>query len=240
MNRLICLLLTMLLLCACALAEDTSPIRGYDAKAGYVYVTLGQYEQTAEGELQPIIWRVLSTDNDTARLFSEYVLFAHRMHGDYKQYEKEFKGDYAQTELALLLNGEFAEHAFTEAELNVMIPHEQYGRIYLLTGADLKDKSLGFGTNQSRKGWGTAYALEVTGLYSYFNRKEGAHSPYWIMDQSTTNRQAARCTKLKGDIGYINVITLNEGVRPTCIIDLSLVSIQSGSGTLEDPYHLVP
>lgn len=239
MKRLICLLTALMLLCAFALAEDetASHIRSWDAKAGYVYVTLGQYEQTADSEMKPIIWRVLSTDGSTARLLSEYVLFAHCMHSNYRQYEKEFKGDFAQTELALLLNGEFADHAFTEAELNALVPHETYGRIYLLTAADLKDKSLGFVSNESRKGWATEYAIEVTGAFVY-QRKMGKHSPYWVMDQSTTNKQGARCTKQEGDIGYINVITLNEGARPTCVVDLSRVQILGGQGTLEEPYAL--
>ena len=40
MKRIIALLLAALLMVSCALADVA--LRGYDAKSGYVYVTLGQ------------------------------------------------------------------------------------------------------------------------------------------------------------------------------------------------------
>ena len=40
-------------------------------------------------------------------------------------------------------------------------------------------------------------------------------------------------------MGYINVITEDEGMRPACWLDMTKVVILSGTGTMEDPYVLM-
>ena len=40
----------------------------------------------------------------------------------------------------------------------------------------------------------------------------------------------------KGELGRINVITLDEGMRPACYLSLSASEISGGTGTLDDPY----
>ena len=47
-----------------------------------------------------------------------------------------------------------------------------------------------------------------------------------------------RCIKSQGEIGYINVITEDEGMRPACWLDLTKAAILSGTGTKEDPFVL--
>ena len=42
--------------------------------------------------------------------------------------------------------------------------------------------------------------------------------------------------QLKGELGRINVITLDEGMRPACYLSLSASEISGGTGTLDDPY----
>ena len=66
MKRIIALLLAALLMVSCALADVA--LRGYDAKSGYVYVTLGQCPQDADGGVEPIVWRVLSVEDGRAYL----------------------------------------------------------------------------------------------------------------------------------------------------------------------------
>ena len=46
----------------------------------------------------------------------------------------------------------------------------------------------------------------------------------------------ARGIKSKGELGRINVITLDEGMRPACYLSLSASEISGGTGTLDDPY----
>lgn len=225
------LALGMILSFACA-----EELRGYDKNEGYVYVALGEYPQTAEGEKLPIIWRVLSVEGEKAYLASEYVLRAHRIHPDDNEYIA-FKADFAQTEMCQFLNGEFAQEAMSEEELALLMPHEQYGSFFLLSSDDLKNKALGFGTDKSRKAWGTAYAIEQTGLFVY-GHDYGGHSPYWTLTQSSTAKYAARCTKDGGEIGWIRVVVANEGCRPACWLDMSKVCVTGGDGTINAPYTL--
>lgn len=240
--RLLALLLAMMLLTP-ALAADE--LRGYDKKQGYVYLTLGSFPQTADGGVEPIVWRVLQVKDGRAYILSEYVLAAHRMHGDYQQYANKpsakknpgFDGDFAQTEVSLYMNGEFASEHFTPSELSLISPDEALGMFFFVSADDLKDKSLGFGTNQSRKAWSTEYASE-NGLFVY-GSKYGRHSPYWTRDQSSSDARHARCTKDQGELGRINVITEDLGMRPACYLDMASVVIAGGSGTLEDPYVLL-
>ncbi len=239
--RLISLLLAMLSLCSCALGEEA--LRGYDPKTGYVYLTLGTFPQTKAGEELPILWRVLSVEDDRALLLSEYVLEARRIHGDYKEYANKpthktkpgFDGDFTKTEMSRYLNGEFTAH-FTAGELALVAPDETFGLFFLLSSDDLKNAAYGFTSNQSRKAWGTEYAI-ANGLFVY-QAMRGSHSPYWSRTQSTTNIQGARCIKSQGELGYINVITEDEGMRPACWLDMTQGALLSGTGTKEDPFLL--
>lgn len=243
--RFVCILMAMMTLCACAMAEEASPIRGWDKKEGYVYLTLGTFPQTAEGERLPILWRVLSVEGDRALILSEYILEARPLHGDYKEYANKptnkskpgFNGDFTQTDMAKYLNGDFTGN-FAEGELAIVAEDEALGRFFLLSGDDLKNKNYGFTSDESRKAWGTEYALN-NGLFKYMPNR-GSHSPYWTRTQSTSNVQAARCIKSKGELGYITVTTDDEGMRPACWLRLEQAWIDTGSGTKEDPYTLLP
>lgn len=242
MIRLMCMLLAMMCLCPDAMAAEE--LRGYDKDAGYVYLTLGEFPQTEAGYVEPILWRVLSVDEEKVYILSEYVLEARRIHGDYKEYANKptnkkapgFDGDFTKTEMALYLNGEFAETRFTDGEREIILPDETLGMFFLVSADDLKNKDYGFGTNESRKAWGTEYA-KANGLFVYGSNR-GKHSPYWTRNQSTSNKQGARCIKSKGELGYINVITEDEGMRPACYLDMTKAVVASGSGTMEDPFVL--
>lgn len=250
--RFVCILMAMMCLTP-AIAEETEPtLRGWDKKDGYVYLTLGTFPQTAEGERLPILWRVLSVEDGSqpgsgrALILSEYVLEARRIHGDYKEYANKptnkkypgFNGDFTQTEMSKYLCGEFASANFAEGELAIVAEDETLGMFFLLSSDDLKNKEYGFTSNESRKAWGTEYALN-NGLFKYMANR-GKHSPYWTRTQSTSNIKAARCTKSQGELGYMTVDREDEGMRPACWLRMEQIRIDSGSGTKEDPYVLCP
>ena len=173
-GRMLLFLTAALILSVSALAEDS--LRGYTKEEGYVYLHLGQYKQTAEGGIKPILWRVLTADNEKAYLLSEYILFARAMHNNRNEYAK-FKGDFARTELCNYLNTTFAEEAFTEAELSLLLPCENFGKVFLITREDMKNKDIGLGAWTSRKdptlkqieenpavrAWGTEWAIKNNG-----------------------------------------------------------------------------
>ena len=110
-----------------------------------MYVTLGRYMQSIDGgvpeehnntwtwsrntikdtagmdfTMDPILWRVLSVDEEKAHLASEYVLFAMPMHTNVTEYKK-LGGDFGNTQLSKYLNSTFAETAFTKAELSMLL-----------------------------------------------------------------------------------------------------------------------
>lgn len=180
----------MVLLGGMALA-DSPALRGYTQEEGYVYLTLGEYPQTAEGEVQPILWRVLKTEEEHAYLLSEYILFARPMHitqrevstdklkADYSRvdYRDELQGKFAQTELCTYLNHTFADQAFTAEELEMLQPCEDFGKVFLISLEEIKDKALGLGStnpgttsakkiaeNPGCRAWGTAWAIHNNGV----------------------------------------------------------------------------
>ena len=69
LRRLPALLLAALLLMMGAAAGEDA-LRGYTKEDGYVYLHLGQYPQTADGGVEPILWRVLTVDDEKAYLIS--------------------------------------------------------------------------------------------------------------------------------------------------------------------------
>lgn len=146
MKRIIALLLAALLMVSCALADVA--LRGYDAKSGYVYVTLGQCPQDADGGVEPIVWRVLSVEDGRAYLLSEYVLEARPIHSDYQEYANKptnkkkpgFNGDFTQTEMSRYLCGDFAQNCFTDDERAMLTPDDTFGLFFLASDADLKTR----------------------------------------------------------------------------------------------------
>ena len=186
----------------------------------------------------PILWRVLSVNDSYAFILSEFILFPSPMHLSDWEYQDIGK-DYGKTDLCAKLNGEFAEKAFTAAEMAMFLPFEDFGKIFILSAADLKDKSIGFGTKKSRKCWATEYSIRACGGFVY-RTAVGNSSPYWLRDQSTNNRRAARCTKQDGDIGYYNCRNPEEGVRPAVHLDMTAFRIVEGAGTRANPFVIEP
>lgn len=232
-KRLVCALLALMMVLSLSLA-CADGLRSYTKDEGYVYVDLGRYPQKADGTVLPLLWRVLTVEEDKAYLCSEYVLFAMPMHVNYTEY-KTIGADFGNTDLCHYLNGEFTADAFTEEDLSFLMPYETYGKVFLLDSADLKSKEIGMGVGEGLKAWGTEYAIEVTGLY-VFRPKFGSHSAYWTRNQSTTDTRHARCTKDGGQLGHIVSDRENEGVRPAVYLDLTQCEIVSGTGTMDDPF----
>ncbi|MBQ3706140.1 MAG: hypothetical protein II888_06765 [Clostridia bacterium] len=173
MKKCCALVLACMLLLSWAGAEGE--LRGYEKESGYVYLTLGEYPQTADGGILPILWRVLTVDETRAYLLSEYILLARTMHTSLKEY-RGFKGDFAQTELCHYLNTEFAGQAFTAEETEMLLPCENYGKVFLISLADMKNKEYGLGStnpgtldlkkieaNPGVRAWGTEWAIRNNG-----------------------------------------------------------------------------
>lgn len=180
LHRSFLLRLMLLFLCimtvipACVSAETA--LRGYTQEDGYVYVSLGQYPQTADGQVQPVLWRVLAADDEKCILLSEYILFARCMNASLTAYRDEFKGDFSRTDLCTYLNTVFLQDTFTEDEAAMLLPLEGVGKVFLPSVDDLKNKSYGLGetlvgsenvkkilANPGLRAWGTEWAIRNNG-----------------------------------------------------------------------------
>ena len=152
-------------------------------------MNLGKSPQKADGTALPLLWRVLTADEEKAYLCSEYILFAMPLHVNYTEY-KTIGPDFGKTDLSHYLNGEFSDDAFTEEERSLLMDFETYGKVFLMDSSELKDREIGLGVGEPLKAGGTEYAIQVTGRFVY-RPKYGSHSPYWTRNQSTTAVQLA-------------------------------------------------
>lgn len=206
-------------------------LRGYEKGAGYQYVTFGSFPQTAQGEVQPILWRVLEVTEDSAYLLSEYVLEARQVHHD----PKEFQSVWTDTDLYHYLNGDFLNAAFSREEQEALIQSQDPGTVFLPAYEDIKNKAYGFTKDSTREAFATDYA-KSQGIFVYMRTKT---SPYWTRTPSNQTRPtwgdyAMRRTMSGGKIGYICVEVSDLGYRPGVLLDPRKVTL-TGEGTMESP-----
>ena len=210
------------------------------------------------GELQkdPILWRVLSADGEKIYLLSEFILFSMPIHASGKEYSA-IRSDFTKTELWAELNGPFAAEAFTEAELSMLLDTPGLGKVFIPSSDEVSDPALGFAPksntkitvggqrrslNSTRRAWATEYAIRVKHAFVY-GADWGNHSPYWLRDECKikgAKPSQAYCTKQDGSIGFYASSNPEEGARPGVYLDPASFRVESGSGTREDPYVVVP
>ena len=98
--------------------------------------------------------------------------------------------------------------AFSETEQAAMLERDGLGKVFLPDSRELEDPAMGFSKQKSqnklRKAWATEYAIRVTGAYVY-QPKNGNHTPYWLREQSTTDKRQGRSIKSTGAIGRLGV-----------------------------------
>ena len=128
MKRFVFLLLTAWLLSSGFAVADVN-LRGYAKENGYQYLAFGRFPQTADGEEQPILWRILSATDNEAYLLSEYILFNNRVHPDDDAYRAS-GGAFNQTEIYALLNGPFERIVISPEEEAELRHKTYYGRAY--------------------------------------------------------------------------------------------------------------
>lgn len=202
---------------------------GYEKGSGYRYVSFGNYPQGEQGEVLPIVWRVLDSRDGLLYAMSEYILDVRRIDGD----QWNYKG-WRSSELYPWLNGEMLQTAFTIEERAALHEDEELGFLSLPSLEDIRNPSYGFPDDKSRQLVGTPYALAQRGLYRYSGR---AYSPVWTRT-SSQKTHAHRSTKSGGGIGFIGVESDDLGLIPVIWLKEEALSVLSGEGTLGSPYVL--
>ena len=191
--------------------------------------------------VDPIKWRVISEDNDTMTLFSEYVL-------DVYKFNETANNDYEKSQIKSWLNEVFYKNAFSEAQQqrivktkvdnsasttyassNPMASNDTEDFVFLLSYADVTNAKYGFSSSFdvndiNRKGIATEYlrakGIKMSPLYvNYANCDWMLRSPFSkangisIVRGMTENFQLTPNTVER----YSNV-TKEYGVRPAITI----------------------
>lgn len=229
LKRFLALLLAMLLIVTGVAAEG---ICNYDKKkGGYTYVTFGSYPEDKNGNVAPLLWRVLETDGKEAYLLTEYIVDVHYVHLDTVNYRYL---EWKDSDLFAYLQNEFLPRAFTPQEQAVLLQRTEDGGLVSLPQIDdIRNKAYGFTDNKSRECAGTDYAKSI-GLFQYNDH----NSPWVSRNKSQDRPQQQRRVMDDGKLGTVPCGNVDLGVRPVVYINLSKVSINGGSGTKDDPYQL--
>ena len=176
---------------------------------------LGRYPQGPNGEVEPIVWRVLRRDFDGLLVISEKGLEA-------KPYNKKWSIlTWADCTLRRWLNKEFLEEAFSKQEQssirisnlinNAGPPTED--RIFLLSAEEVR----GLVANEKdRVVKPTAYAIK-NGAWISTDGEYAGDAIWWLR---TRYRRADSFVfvGIHGRFGYACVDSFNVSVRPACLL----------------------
>ena len=256
---LILLAALLLLAISPAAAEDNSVLRGYSK--GYQYVLMGNYPYDSDGLVwgndpygsgntkdEPVLWRILSVEDNTVLLLTEYVIelqqvtFIHDEEA-IKRYDFPRHEKYSQTDLCHWINSEMLPHLFDQDPIvNALMEEGENGRLFCLTSKQLLKSDYGFrGTVEPTK-------VRVTSPTPYarkrriyredkpINYKEGG-TPYWV----GTMMEGKSKLHIVGYDGHISGGVYsrdNIGIRPAVRLNLDLIGIEKGTGDKKDPFIL--
>lgn len=224
------LLMALLMIATACAAEE---IHGYDKKqGGYSYVSFGTFPLEADGTEAPILWRVLEVKNQEAFLLAEYIIDVHYVHLDTQAY---YDMKWEESDLYAYLQTDFLARAFTLEEQAALLQRTEDGAIVTLPQIDdIRNAAYGFSSNKSRLCKGTEYAKEI-GLYQYGDK----NSPWVSRNKSKDRPMQQRRVMDDGKLGTVPCGNVDLGVRPCVYVDLKELNITGGTGTKEDPFHLV-
>lgn len=242
----------VILLCLMAAASAQASLRGYAKELGYEYVSLGTYPYEADGAEKPVLWRVLTADENTALLLTEYVIDAKQVIfvTDQKVIENHsFRriSAYAESDLYEWLNTVALDRLLGDDPIRgALIEDEGLGYLHPLTQEQyLNDDVYGFSKGQwgeeinaypRRQAVSTPYA-RANGLYV---EKQNGKSPYWCV---AIKNPADYKFGLVGHNGHISWGAYTNGkvagLRLALRLDLGRIAVAGGAGVLDDPYTLV-
>lgn len=205
------LLLAALLMCGCAYAQDSGvsvELKGYTPGGEFEYVQLGYFPFTSGGGEQPVLWRVLSVEDDIALLRSEYAI-------DVYEGDKHTHEDQVLDNVTCKILGTYME---LSSITTGSIPSE----------FDLNSDFYGYSTDSvsdRRKVKATPYAASRGVLM------EKGYAGYW-------SYKGGRITSVSPNGGFVSIKRpMALGVVPMITASVSELRLNRGSGTMADPYR---
>ena len=193
------------------------------AQASSVY--FGTYEQSSNGAggyiTEPIKWRVLSNSGSQLFLLSDQNL-------DCKQYHDNVTHvTWGQCDLHGWLNGEFKRDAFSSDEISSIADstvvnegNDTTDKIFLLSKAEVVNKTYGFTDDNRRKATGTAYA----------NNQGSYGDMWWLRSLGSRNDGNVAVVNAGGGGTWGGYPVKNRlAVRPAFNLDLSSIIFTSAA-----------
>lgn len=210
------------LLCALLLLLSAFPAL---AAGGTEYLAFGRYPHTADGQKEPILWKVLRADGEGVLLLSEHVLDMRAV-----QESGKYNG-YNLSTLKTWLENEFVKTAFSQAEQALISQEAGTLMIRLPRVEELRQRDGGFFDAEGLRASPTAYAI-ARGVQRYAS----GDASYWAENRASSEPNGQRRVLDKGGFGYAMATAHNIGVRPLLLLTPDALKDAQGEGTKGQPY----
>ena len=227
-------------------------IRGYDhTDRIFQYVSLGSYPYEEDGTVRDVLWRVLTVEDDQALLLTENIIDARQIIfvTDKKVIENHtFRriSSYPESDLFAWLNSECLDTMFGNDPIRQALMEDPFnGYLHPLSKENyLDEEHYGFSKGQwgeelnaypRRQAVATPYAV-TNGLF--VNRSNGK-SPYWCIAIKNPSDVKFGLVGHNGHISWgVYSNTKVAGLRLAAHLNLKMVTVSGGSGTMESPFIL--
>ena len=192
--------------------------------------------QTYYFKVEPIRWRILSTDGETALILCDSIIANHRYDGS--------SNNYKNSEIRQWLNATFYETAFTELQREIIITTtvdnsvystgyssnsyacaDTEDKIFLLSYRDVTNAAYGFSSSASNcdtaRGMQTSDYSRATGVYMNTASLYYGNGFWWLRSPNLNYSSYARYVYYDGYVDYYSfVYYTSPGVVPALQIRL--------------------
>lgn len=187
-------------------------------------------------KVEPIRWRILSTDGNTALILCDSIIANHRYYYG--------SNNYAESEIRQWLNEQFYETAFSELQREIILTttvdnsaastgytsnpyacEDTEDKVFLLSYKEVTSSSYGFSTSTSSSATRemlTSDYSRATGAYMYTSSSRLGNGYWWLRSPYFGIRNCARFVDFDGHITYYYnyVYDTSNGVVPALQIQL--------------------
>ncbi|MGN0776153.1 MAG: hypothetical protein ACI4MM_05675 [Candidatus Ventricola sp.] len=265
-RKLAKVLFLLLLLAPAALAQDAPLLRGYDsATQEYEYATFGVYPYGENGEVAPVLWRVLgwgvpaeddvicksnypnrtdkkyanaddmTQENEDVCLLMTEYIIDTVLYHPERDETDDPGLDYADAYIRSVLCTDVLNTLFTQEEQAALVEMPGRGLLSLPSRRGELFSRLYGFVEEDFVKLKTRSTTGTPYAFSRGLRRIDGNSWYWTTDWRAPGRRW-----IVGDNGHISVSGLDRegGIRPICYVRTGMLKIIGGDGTIDNPYQL--
>ncbi len=236
-------LTVLLLVCLVPALAGADMLRGYEKGNGWQYVHFGNYPYEKDGTVAPVLWRILSVEDNQALMLTEYVIDTQQIIFESDQ-KKIDKGDYRrinsyeESDLYTWMNTEALETLLGNDPIrSALVDVPGQGKLFILTMEQYLNTAYGFSANKwdnqpTRHAEGTPYALKARGLYKDTTGKVS----YWAAGIKAVEGTRFALVGYNGHLSWGGYTRKNVGLRMAVQLDLNEITITGGTGDKKTPF----